>query len=398
MIRRLSFSFVTLFICTAVAAWLGVGVPVHAATRQQGTAGPLEQMLAQIADNEVSHTAIMYGSVADLEQVLGISINSAADFKKLSRSQQAAYLLDISGNQVYYSPFSGLSQPADWLRVYGIDPYQLQREAVVGVKPSWYAILQGNFQSTTVMNALTALGYKASPFAIGTVMKLGADNAAPTGQVASLAGSSYNRVFVTDTRILTAPSDGMMQLAVSPISPLTGNPSYAALVRSMEAPDLIANTQLISAALFGGDYLSNTLITADPLTNAVGATLSANEIAALRNKLKLDTVTLLPQYETAGIGYRRGAKARYWVISLVYRDAGTAQSAQDILTARLKRYGSFTQSGRTLFRNWKISGKLTTSADGLQIVNVIMQLPSQTDVSWTELITDKDLGFLAVQR
>jgi hypothetical protein len=31
---------------------------------------------------------------------------------------------------------------------------------------------------------------------------------------------------------------------------------------------------------------------------------------------------------------------------------------------------------------------------GLQVVTVSMQLPAQTDMSWIELVLDRDLGFL----
>src|SRR5262245_20788206 len=62
----------------------------------QAGAGPLERMLAQVPDNgTLSRAGLWYGSLGDLQRVLGFQVKSYADFQKLQQQQQAAYLLDV---------------------------------------------------------------------------------------------------------------------------------------------------------------------------------------------------------------------------------------------------------------------------------------------------------------
>jgi hypothetical protein len=287
-----------------------------------------------------------------------------------------------------------LEQPNDWHENFGINSYTIDRELVVGTTPNWYDILQGQFAASEIKRKLQALGYQAGANGLLTFNSQEAANS----QIDTMIGNNYNRVIVSESSIIAAPSNTMIQIATSQGKSIVQTPAYAALVEVMESGDLVADTTLVSAALFGGQYLSNTLLTADPLGAAVGETLSADEIARLRAKLKLDQEQLIAQYDTAGLGYRRGAKSRFWVIALTYHDTTAAQSASTILAARLKRYGSFTQSGRQLFKGWKINAKVVPASNGQQVVVVTMQLPAQTDVAWTNLINERDLGFLAVAR
>ncbi len=355
-----------------VISILMAGAPVHA---YQAAAGPLERLLAQVPDNtnnKLSRTVMWYGSLADLERTLAIQIKSLDEFQKLPRQQQAAYLLDV-GAQVYYSPFSGAKDPLNWKKLFGIDIYAIDRELTVGAaSPDWYAILQGQFgATTTIPAALKALGYTASPLGNGTLYSLGSDNAAnPNAQVSRLASSNYNRLLVTDQQIIAAPSTSVIQAATAGRTMIGSDPAYAALVRALEGPATIPNTTLLSAALFNGPYLSDMVITGN----------SANP---------------LPRYETAGLGYRRDANNRYWVIVLVYPDANAANQAKSILAGQLGAYASLAQNGRQLFQGWKTDVKVTPSEDNKsQVVIAMMQLPQQTDVSLIDLVQNKDLGFL----
>src|SRR6185369_6643923 len=119
MVKRL------LVVITILMSVLGLISPVLAQGQNR-----LEQLLGQVTDNEVSRTVIWYGALADLRSILGIQIKSLDDFNKLSRQQQAAYLLDF-GNQVYYSPFSGMENVAQWKKTFGIDPFAIDLELTV---------------------------------------------------------------------------------------------------------------------------------------------------------------------------------------------------------------------------------------------------------------------------
>jgi len=347
---------------------VALGSPVRAL---QGQGGALEQMLGQVPDNAVSRTAIWYGSAGDLERILGFQLSSIQDVQKLSKQQQAAYLLDL-GNQVYYSQFSGAEQAANWQRTFGIDPFAIDRELTVGSQPNWYAVLNGQFASDAITQALQKLGYKASQVGQATVYSLGADNAVDQSSAAGkLAAGHYNRLIVTDKQIIAAPSTAMIQAATGSGKAIADDPAYAALVRALEGANTVPNTQLLSAVLFDGQFLSGKVLTGIPAAQP------------------------LPRYQTAGLGFRRDANNRYWVIALVYPNADTANQAKTQLTAQLGQYVSLTQRGRKLFDGWKLDAKVTPSSDGnLQVVTVSMQLPAQTDVAWIDLVQNRDLGFL----
>ncbi|GEM_PF-5770960 len=352
-----------------VLGMVGLGSPTQAL---QGQGGALEQMLGQVPDNAVSRTLIWYGSAGDLERILGVQFNNLQDFQKLPPQQQAAYSLDL-GNQVYTSSFSGLDNWANWQKTFAIDPFAIDRELTVGTKPNWYAILSGKFAADTITQALQQLGYKTAQVGQATVYSLGGDNTVDQNSVAAkLSGGQYNRLVVTDSVIVAAPSTAMIQAATSGKA-LVSDAAYAALVRVLEGANTVPNTQLLSAALFNGQFLTDRLL---------------NNVPAPGQPL--------PRYQTAGLGFRRDANNRYWVIALVYANANDANQAQAELTQRLAGYASLTwQPGRKLFEGWKLTPKVTPAANGgLQVVTVSMQLPAQTDMSWIELVLDRDLGFL----
>jgi len=355
---------------TAALAFSGSSTPAHAQD-----AGPLAQMLNQIPDNQVSRTVIWYGSLSDFERVLGFQLNSAADLQKLSQQQRAAYLIDVNSDrpQIYYSPFSGTDRPDDWQRTFGINPFTIEREVTVGATPKWYGVLQGQFDPAAVTQALQGLGYKGS----GNILSLGGDNSNdPNNAANKIAGPLFDRVIVTANKIIAAPSTDLIQAAANG-NPLGNDAGYKALVRMLEGSGTIPNTTLLSAALYNGAYLSDTVITGNQ---------PANE-------------KLLPRYQVAGVGYRRDASNRYWLITLVYTDANAANTAKTILADRLPRYVSVQpdQVGRKLFQGWKIAANVTP-VDNFQVVTVSMQLPAQTDISLTELIEAHDIGFLATAR
>jgi len=372
MVKRL------LVVITILMSVLGLINPVQAQGQNR-----LEQLLGQVTDNAVSRTVIWYGALADLRSILGLQIKSLDDFNKLSRQQQAAYLLDL-GNQVYYSPFSGMENVAQWKKTFGIDPFAIDRELTVGTSPDWYAILQGKFATATVTAALQKLGYKPvqgiQPAALSTTNEVN-------------GAGFYKNLVVTDTQIIAAPTEPMIKLATQPGNAITKDAAYLALVRALEGPATIPNTQLISGALFNGAFLSDKLITAQ-----VDTTLSKPAPDQPADSSALQTAKL-PRYQVAGVGYRRDEKNRYWVIALVYPDANAANQANSLFPGKLTNYVSQQQAGRKLFTGWKISSKVVPSADNkFQIVTTVMQLPDQTDVSWTEMITSRDLGFLATEQ
>jgi hypothetical protein len=335
----------------------------------QASPGPLERLLAQVPDSSLSRSLMWYGSLGDLERALGIQINSYDELAKLTQQQRAAYTQD-AGTQVYYSPFSGAPNPVNWKDVFGIDPFAIDRELTVGqAAPNWYAILQGQFVPSAVDEALKGLGYTAAPSSNGTLYSLGNNNASsPNAQVSRLAASNYNRLLVTDKQIIAAPSDDLIKAATANGKMVGSDPAYTALVRAMEGSSSGGNTTLLSAALFGSD-----------------SDITGNSAAPL------------PQYQVAGLGYRRDTNNRFWVIALVYADANTANQAKTVLAGQL---GTFTgkRGGRPLFQGWQTNVAVVPSEDNKsQVVIATMQLPQQTDVSLIDLVQNKDLGFLATR-
>src|SRR5437016_2983340 len=103
MVRRTISTFLLALLSVALIC---IGVPGSVAG---AASGPLESLLAQVPDNATSRTVMWYGSLADLQKVLRISLKSPSDFTHLSYAQRAAYLVDVnqSGRQIYYSAFNG---------------------------------------------------------------------------------------------------------------------------------------------------------------------------------------------------------------------------------------------------------------------------------------------------
>jgi hypothetical protein len=338
----------------------------------QAATAPLERLLSQVPDNNVSRTMMWYGSLGELERTLGIEVNSLADLQKLSQAQQIAYLLDV-GKQVYYSPFSGAAQP-NWKAVFGIEPFAVERELTVGARPEWYAILQGQFASAAITKALQVLSYKPSQLGNATLFSLGGDNApSPNTTVRRLVAENFNRLLVTDQQVIAAPSTAMIAAATATGTMIGSNAAYLALVRALEGQSILPNTRLLSAVLFDGQYLNGTVLAGNR---------SGGEP--------------VPCYQTAGLGYRRDAQNRYWIVALVYADANTANQASVNLGAQLGSFASTQQPGRMLFQGWQVDVK-TAPAAGNQthVVVATMQLPQQTDVELIDLVARKDIGFLA---
>ncbi len=347
----------------ALSGLLTWGTPVQAF---QAAPGPLAQILKQVGDNEVSRTVLWYGAQADLENALGIQVSSLGDIQKLAKNKQAAYLMDV-GKQVYYSPFSGVEQSANWKKVFGIDPFAIERELTVGQQPNWYGILQGQFAADSITQALTKLGYKAAPVGQATVC---ADKASdPKNQANQLAGSVYNCLIISKSQIVAAPSTALIGMATANGKSIVADQDYAAVVSALEDPATVPGTQLLSAALFDGGFLSK-LIKANPQSG-----------------------DLLPLYGAAGIGYRRDATNRFLVIALAYGDADTANQAKAALVGQLASYDSIVQPRRNLFDGWKIDVKAQS-----QVVTATLQFPAETDIAWIELVQSRDIGFLATQR
>jgi hypothetical protein len=332
----------------------------------------LSQLLNQVPDNADSRTVIWYGSRGALEQALGFQVDSQDQYNKLSQQQKIAYALDLGSKQIYYSAFSGLDNPTNWRRVFNIDPYAIDEELTVGATPKWYSVLNGQFSSGAVAQALQNIGYKTGQVGSVTVFSLGADNdATPSDQTQKLVGANYNRLIVSDQRIVAAPSTAMIQAATGGGDKIGSDPAYRALATVLENPSVTPGT-LISAVLYDGNYLLQRVIGNAP--GGVG----------------------LPRYQAAGIGYRRDKNSRFWVIALVYPDAATAQQASAALANGLPGYQSTQKDGRKLFDGWQINGG-ATAAGNVQVAVVTLQLPAQTDVGWIDLVQTKDIGFLSAR-
>ncbi len=395
MVRRLART--GLIMAAFVAALMG-----NIAQSAAQSPGPISQLLAHIPDTTISRTVIRYGSLADLQTViLSAKLTAPSDFGKMSLQRQAAYALEI-GKQVYYSPFTGLDKYAAWKKLFGIDSYAIERELTVGMMPDWYSLLFGKFNSSAIVSALQNLGYTGNQTGGTTIYSLDADNEVAGTTAGNLAGNLYNRLVVSDSQLSAAPSNAAIQAAIGNGGKTLGDdPVYKALAGALESANgTPSDTVLLSAVLFDGTFLSQKVITADPLTASAGMQLSTDQITAL--KAKLSPLTLLPAYHAVGMGYRRDAdpKNRFWVIALIYDDATQATTARDALVANLTHYGSYQQNGRLLFSGtgWQIKPNDVQSVGGsLQVVTVTVQMPQQTDVSWLQLIESRDIGFLAAQ-
>lgn len=223
---------VRLMLVLSVAMLLVAAVPVHAATPD-----PLEGMLSSVP--AASRSVLWYGSQSTLKSVLNVQIGSADDVAKLSVAQRGVYL-KLFGSQLYYSPFLGLENSADWHQTFGFDLYQVDRELTIGTAPAWLDIMDGNFDVGAISSALTASGFTAAE---GGRFNLGDDNAVRTDLAAgALAQARYNRMIVTSQRIVSAPASALVDAEIAASTgkapSLASDPAYLAAVRALEGGDV----------------------------------------------------------------------------------------------------------------------------------------------------------------
>ncbi|MCC7209492.1 MAG: hypothetical protein IT323_19440 [Anaerolineae bacterium] len=370
------FKRIAAWACVLIAVLGMMALPVGRVQDAAAQGGPLSAMLARVPDDEAAHTVLWYGSLSDLERVLGVQIDSLDAIDQLPPDVRVNLLWEF-GSQVYYSPFSGLDNPSAWASTFGLNSFNVDRELTVGADlPDQYGILEGQFDAGALAGVLATLGYQPTQVGGQTVYALGADNASDAGNAAQyVAGPRYNRLLVTPDTIIAAPSTARIQPALEPGPRIADDPAYAALALALENADTGPDSLLLSAALFGGETLADNARAA-----ADEAMLSAP----------------LPAYTAAGFGYRRGETDRSMVLALAYADQAAAEQAVSSLAARLPNYTSAVDPGRRLFDGWEAQGNVVAGPGGVFVATIIARLPDQTDVSWIGLVRDRDLGFLAV--
>lgn len=374
-----------------IAVWLAAlalgAAPIPASGPALRAQAPISlmDMLAQVPDSPVARSVIWYGALGDLERALGVAVDSREAIDQLAPANRIAYLFEI-GRQVYYSAFSGMENAPDWANTFAVNSFGIERELTIGAGlPDQYAVLQGAFAPDAISAALEGLGYQSTPIGGVPVFSLGADDSADPGNPAqALAGSRYNRLFVTPGQIIAAPSSRLMEMALATGRRIIDDPAYNALVMALSDPDVAPGSPLISAALFEGGYLNQ-------IAREAARSLPAEQIG-------LDLP--LPPYLTAGLGYRRDAQDRHIVIALTYGDEGLARLAADTLVQRMGRYlsigGGAGDPPRQPFYGWRFTPQIIPVADGrLHVLTLTAMIPPQTDVAWVELAAAGDVGFLA---
>lgn len=361
--------------CILVAALGLMVLPEAGVGDAAAQSGPLSAMLARVPDDEAARTAIWYGSLTDLERVLGVQVDSMEAIDQLPPDVRLGFLWEF-GSQVYYSPFSGLDNSAAWVTTFGLNSFSVEREMTVGAQlPDQYGILEGQFDPDGLAERLAGLGYQAIQVGAQTVFALGDDNASDSGNAAQyLAGPRYNRLLVTPNTIIAAPSTVRIQPVLEPGPRIAGDPAYAALALALENAGTGPGSLLLSAAIFGGDFLAQNAL------DAADQTMLS---------------TPLPPYTAGAFGYRRGEADRAMVIALSYSDEAAANQAVAALGARIQNYVSAIDPGRRIFEGWDAQVSVTPGAGGVFVATVTARLPAQTDVSWIGLVRDRDLGFLA---
>lgn len=373
--RWMKWWIVTMAAVLAITLPSGALKPAHAQA-----SGDFTRMVFSVMDTPNARTVIWYGSLGALKQVMGLTVNSTAEFNSLSTQARRRFLLE-TGKQLYYSPFSGFDQLDQWGSAYGVNGLAIDRELVVGEEPNWYAKLEGQFDVATINAALSNLGYQVND----TQFALGADNS-DTGQP---AGANLNRILTSGNQLFAAPSTVMLQQAVTAQPALVSNaPAYAAV--SMALDNANDGTQLISAVLLDASYLNQTVFRGNAL-----AMPGVVDNGQLRDTLGL-TAFPLPAYEVAGIGYRYDGKIRVWQVALAYNDEGSANQAKDALLGRLSSYVSIFDPSLRLFDGWQQAANVQ-NINGVFTVVVTMSTSQQTDVAWADMMRSNDIAFLALQ-
>ncbi len=270
-----------------------------------------------------------------------------------------------------------------WAQSFGLNPFTIEYEVTIGAEAAdQYAIIQmgTTFDANGMGGALSGLGYQPVNIAGQNVFAFGGDGDTSSGFAAQLTGGRYNRVLLNGREVFAASTTAALNAALNGRGAISSDPSYAALATALMGSSAAPDAVLLSAVLYGGNWLSD---------EALPQALAASGLSADR----LGITNSLPAYGAAGIGYSWTSSGRLLTVAAVYDDGNAASAAASALVERLNVYRSLNEPLRTVFAGWGFSANVI-QANGKAVAVVTALVPEQTDVAWVTLAQMQDIVFL----
>lgn len=277
-----------------------------------------------------------------------------------------------------------------WRMDLGIGPGTTSSEPV---QPAY---MEGEFDGTTVRRKLLDLGYEEREAAGRTYYAVHEDYAGDFGAPTSLLRfNSYNRLYVDDSTLITAPATEMLEGVLG---------TWAG-----EEPSALTNAAFVGIGEALWDALSVAIL---PRSVALDVSMIAE--GQQPQFKKQETWGTLHEWESVGFGFGRDADGSEWAaISLYYSDPDAAGDDAGELVHRLETYETSVWP-ELVERGWpehplQDIEVLGASRDG-QVLTVKYQKPEpgpewpvgrdpQTAQYvgprfWFQLVDMRDLGFL----
>ena len=276
---------------------------------------------------------------------------------------------------------------------YGFDIFGVDRFIYAEARPDDVTIVEHRLDPVAIGEALVASGYEASDVDGGTLYSILDDYEISLDQLPRVGQfGQLNRIALADNYLITGratgPVTGALAAAQGETLSLADLPAWAAGAKALDDPALDGTGDLVAAMLW------QTIITDDPLTKLTPRDEQAELFAA----------DPLPAYSLLAFGTRHTEGASYLVLAVVFLPDADAAAAADILADRLQTYTSLV-TGQPLADHWTFERTAATEIDGWPVALAVMRVddpaptepdqpPARVSISWSELVFQRDLGFL----
>ncbi len=378
------------------------------------TESPLLRLLHFVPDTSEYRQYLTYGDAAAWHTSWDVPrIDNMAELENLGREKRA-YWMFILTNQT--TPPDALGwrylQAEDQRDFYGFDFFNLDRYLLAGQPPDTITVVEFSFDGAQIAQALTASGYDAEALdeAEGTLYSILDDYEAaldfPTkaGQLGNL-----NRIALLEGQMVIAKATANVTQALrarsGERSALANRSDYIAAAKALEDPALQDTGELVGVILMEGPQF----YAAAPTLEALGSSLSAEDLEALRERYSQQGASL-PPYTLVAFATRHSQAqgASYLILALVFDQDADAEAAAETLADRLRNYASVVTQ-QPLDERWTFEQATGVEAEGLPVALVVMRAddPPPTPASeplvntavwsWIHMILYRDTLFLTLE-
>lgn len=402
-----------------------LGLPVLA--QEDNAPDPLMELLDYVPDTIANRQLFMYGDqqawleswgfkpIPDLETLE--QLRSSED--EADNGRAAAWML----TQFYQAPFSpdlGIDNALEtgMRSTFGFDIFMVQQSLFTGSAPD--DITVARFNDTAAMDAaLTATGYTAAPISGGTLYSLREDNEAEPGwDFRDLAASpAVNRIAVMeDGTTLIGNNTAVIEGAVDARGEGRSLADNHAVLSLLEALNGEATADYGSlTGLLMVDALDLMHQPMSPALIAPGLTEEERDAILAQREAYFETYPL-PGYTLAGFSTHHSAGRSYNTLALVLLEGRDPQAAAEVLRQRMEVYTLY-YNRRDFPTFLEERGMVFEAVVGVETEHfpVAMVVLSHPDPSlrmsdegmlsmieawafrWTDMIYNRDLGFLALE-